>query len=97
VEGKLRWMRSSESSNEGWKEIPKDGSARLPEGYSIEAEGPNLLLLRRADGSVVAAFAFSAFGPTPETMREAAEEDLRSLRRGWRGSGGRGGRERGEG
>jgi hypothetical protein len=69
-------MRSSGPSNEGRKETPKDASARLPEGYSIEAEGPKLLLLRRADGSVVAAFAFSAFGPTPETLREAAEEDL---------------------
>jgi hypothetical protein len=54
----------------------------LPEGYSVEAEGENLLLLRRADGSAVAAYAFSAFGPTPETLREAAEEDLRrDLRR----------------
>jgi len=89
VEGKLRWMRSSESSNEGWKEISKDGSARLPEDYSIAAEGPDLLLLRRADGSVVAAFAFSAFGPTPETLREAAEEDLQRLRRdrrAWEGA-----------
>jgi len=54
----------------------------LPEGYSVEAEGENLLLLRRADGSAVAAYAFSAFGPTPETLREAAEEDCRrGLRR----------------
>jgi hypothetical protein len=58
----------------------------LPEGYSIEAEERNLLLLRRADGSVVAAFAFSAFSPTPETLREAAEEDLRSLKKGSRTS-----------
>jgi hypothetical protein len=86
-------MRASESSNEGSKEISKDGSARLPEGYSIEAEGPNLLLLRRADGSVLAAFAFSAFEPTPETLREAAEEDLRRLRRGRLGLGGADGKE----
>jgi hypothetical protein len=98
VEVKLRWMRLSGPSNEGRKETPKDASARLPEGYSIEAEGENLLLLRRADGSVVAAFAFSAFGPTPGTLREAAEEDLQRLRRdrrAWEGAedgkGGRGG------
>jgi hypothetical protein len=54
----------------------------LPKGYSVEAEGENVLLLRRADGSAVAAYAFSAFGPTPETLREAAEEDSRrGLRR----------------
>jgi hypothetical protein len=38
---------------------------------------------------VVAAFAFSAFGPTPETLREAAEEDLQRLRRdrrAWEGA-----------
>jgi hypothetical protein len=70
----------------------------LPKGYSVEAEGENVLLLRRADGSAVAAYAFSAFGPTPETLREAAEEDLRrGLRRDRQGSeganrkGGRGG------
>jgi hypothetical protein len=59
----------------------------LPEGYSVEAEGENLLLLRRADGSAVAAYAFSAFSLTPETLHEAAEEDLRrGLRRDRRGS-----------
>ena len=51
----------------------------LPEGYRLEAGGGNLLVLRRSDGSAVASFAFSAFGPTPETLREAAEEDLRRL------------------
>ena len=51
----------------------------LPEGYRLEAGGGNLLVLRRSDGSAVASFAFSAFGPTPKTLREAAEEDLRRL------------------
>src|SRR5215211_1301439 len=84
-------MRARGPSNEGRQGSPKDGSARLPEGYSVEAEGGDLLLLRRADGSAVAAFAFSAFGPTPETLREAAEEDLRRLgsRTGKRGNVGR--------
>ena len=48
---------------------------RLPPGYSLEAEGRNRLVLRRADGSAVCTFVFSAFGPTPEAIREAAEED----------------------
>ena len=91
-------MRPSGPSNKGRKGTPQDGSAWLPKGYSVEAEGENLLLLRRADGAV-AAYAFSAFSPTPETLREAAEEDLRrGLRRdlggvseGANGKGGRGG------
>jgi hypothetical protein len=70
-------MRPSGPSNKRRKGTPQDGSAWLPKGYSVEAEGENVLLLRRADGSSVAAYAFSAFGPTPETLREAAEEDLR--------------------
>ncbi len=59
---------------------------RLPAGYSLEAEGQDRLVLRRADGSAVCAFAFSAFGPTPEAVREAAEEDrLRRRERGLAG------------
>ena len=57
------------------------GSPRLPPGYSLKAKEPDLLVLRRADGSAVAAFAFSAFGSTPESIREAAEEDRRKDRR----------------
>jgi hypothetical protein len=87
-------MRPSGPSNEGRKGAPQNGSAWLPEGYSVEAEGENLLLLRRADGSAVAAYAFSAFGPTSETLREAAEEDLgRVLRRDRRDSEGANGKE----
>lgn len=43
----------------------------LPAGCSLEAEGRGRLVLRRADGSAVCAFAFSAFGPTPEAVRGA--------------------------
>ncbi len=58
----------------------------LPSGYSLEAEGRNRLVLGRADGSAVCAFAFSAFGPTPEAVGEAAEEDrLRRRARGLAG------------
>ncbi len=68
VEGKLRRVRRDGAS---------DGAAamRLPPGYSLEAGDPGRLVLRRSDGTVVAAFAFSAFGPTPEAIHEAAEED----------------------
>ena len=58
----------------------------LPAGYSLGAEGPDRLVLRRADGSAVCAFAFSAFGPTPDAVRDAAEEDrLRRRARGLAG------------
>ena len=48
---------------------------RLPPGYSLESGDPGRLVLGRGDGSAVAAFAFSAFGPTPEMVREVTEED----------------------
>ncbi|MDQ3362146.1 MAG: hypothetical protein M3534_10860 [Actinomycetota bacterium] len=54
---------------------PNGPALRPPPGYSQKAGGPGRLVLRRADGSTVAVFAFSAFGPTPEAIREAAEED----------------------
>jgi hypothetical protein len=53
---------------------------RLPAGYSIEMEDSNLLVLRRADGSVVKRFVFSSTSPTPQALRQAAEEDLLSNR-----------------
>ena len=68
--------------------VPDEPAMGLPPGYSLEAEGRNQLVLRRADGSGVCAFAVSAFGPTPEAVREAAEEDR--LRRRGPGSAGNG-------
>ena len=55
--------------------VSDEPAMRLPSGYSLEAEGRDRLVLRRVDGSAVCAFAFSAFGPTPDAVREAAEED----------------------
>lgn len=52
----------------------------LPPGYSLKSGSSGRLVLGRADGSAVAAFAFSAFGPPPEAIREAAEEDRRRRR-----------------
>jgi hypothetical protein len=76
------------------EESSKESSFGLPEGYQLEAGRGNLLVLRRSNGSAVASFAFSAFGPTPEAIREAAEKDYRKGRRvpeGADGEEGRGG------
>lgn len=56
-----------------------EGSPRLPPSCPLEAEEADVLVLRRPDGPTVAVFAFSAFGPTPGSMRLAAEEDRRVL------------------
>lgn len=55
------------------------GEELLPEGYFLKVEEGNSVVLHRRDGSVVGVFAFTAFGPTPESIRLAAEEDQRSL------------------
>ena len=46
----------------------------LPPGYRIQMD-PDLLVLYRADGSMVAAF--SAFGAEPEEVAREAREDYR--------------------
>ena len=46
-------------------------SIELPTGYYLERD-PDILILRRVDGSMVGAF--SARGAVPEAVREAAEE-----------------------
>jgi hypothetical protein len=62
-----------------------------PSSYSLEAERRNRLVLRRADGSAVPAFAFFTFGLTSEADREAAEEErLRRRTPGTRIRGGAG-------
>ncbi len=50
--------------------------AYLPQGYLLEY-GPDALILRRVDGSFVAAF--SPHGATGEAVARAAEEDIRGL------------------
>jgi hypothetical protein len=64
---------------------------RAARGLPAGSGRGELLVLRRSDGSAVASFAFSAFGPTPEAVREAAEEDYRKGRR--RAQGGEDGEE----
>lgn len=50
---------------------------RLPEGYNIGMQRgePDLLLLKRADGSAIAAFEISAFGPEPDQIMRVAADD----------------------
>ena len=45
--------------------------------YSLDESDPDILVLRRQDGSFVAAF--SAQGATKEGIAEAAEEDYRKV------------------
>jgi hypothetical protein len=46
-------------------------------GYYLDESDPDVAVLRRQDGSFVAAF--SAGGATREAITEAAEEDYRAL------------------
>lgn len=51
-----------------------DEPLRLPHGYHLnEVSDPDVVTLRRPDGSMVARF--SAFGSDPSEIRRAAEED----------------------
>ncbi len=47
--------------------------------YYLDESNPDILVLRRQDGTFVAAF--SAQGATREGIRDAAMEDLRELTR----------------
>ncbi len=47
----------------------------LPPGYVLDVCDPDVVVLRRSDGSSVAAF--SARGANPTEVRRAAEEDRR--------------------
>jgi len=58
----------------------QDRPLRLPPGYVLDASDPDVLVLRRPDGSSVAAF--SARGADPSELRRAAEEDRRNLAAG---------------
>lgn len=52
---------------------------RLPEGYTIapyeHATEQTILVLKRPDGSPVAGFEFSAIGPGPKAIYNAAWKD----------------------
>ena len=48
---------------------------RLPSGYRLDDSDPDILFLRRADGTVAAVF--SAQGATAGALEDAAWEDLK--------------------
>ena len=52
---------------------PDKNDATLPPGYLLDESDPDIVTLRRKDGTFVAAF--SAQGPTKEGIRDAAMED----------------------
>ena len=54
--------------------------------YYLDESDPDIVVLRRQDGSFVAAF--SADGVTREGITEAAKEDYRTLVRKWEEGGG---------
>ena len=49
-----------------------DEPLRLPPGYSLDESDPDVVILRRPDGTTVAVF--SASGATPESIQQAAWE-----------------------
>jgi len=53
------------------------GEPRLPSSYYLDESDPDVLVLRRKDGTFVAAF--SAQGATTEGIVEAAKEDYAAL------------------
>ena len=53
------------------------GGPRLPSYYYLDKSDPDVLVLRRQDGTFVAAF--SAQGATTEGIVEAADEDYAAL------------------
>ena len=53
------------------------GDAMLPPGYYLDESDPDIITLRREDGTFVAAF--SAQGATREGIIEAAMQDSRNL------------------
>ena len=52
-----------------------DEPLRLPPAYSLDESDPDVVALRRPDGTTAAVF--SALGATPQAIEEAAREDLR--------------------
>ena len=50
---------------------------KIPFNYILDESDPDIVILRRRDGSFVAAF--SASGATEEGIREAAMEDYSNL------------------
>jgi len=59
------------------RRVDGEGAEALPETYYLDESDPDVLVLRRQDGTFVAAF--SAQGATKEGIVEAAKEDYGAL------------------
>jgi hypothetical protein len=55
----------------------REGAPRLPSSYYLDESDPDIVVVRREDGTFVAAF--SAWGATREGIVSASEEDYRRL------------------
>lgn len=57
--------------------------SRLPEGYSLDLRRgePDLLILKRSDGSSVVAFEISGLGPDPDRIMKMAADDAEWIER----------------
>ena len=90
LSGEQRWSVSVLAvRNRGRREESGEETWDLPELYYLDESDPDILVLRRQDGTFVAAF--SASGATKEGIVEAAREDYEALlallpKKGKRGS-----------
>ena len=64
VREELDWRRGKMLDIPNW----------LPDGYVLDVLDPDVVIVRREDGSMVGAF--STAGSTPERIRHAAERDM---------------------
>lgn len=62
-----------------------DPTFPLPPKYALKEEIDDVLVLRRADQSVVERFFLSLTGPDPQMIQQIAEKDYQRLREGRRG------------
>jgi hypothetical protein len=73
-----KWSASVLADRErGRREESGEGVAALPDSYYLDESDPDVLVLRRQDGTFVAAF--SAQGASREGIVEAAREDYYAL------------------
>jgi hypothetical protein len=72
-----RWSASVLADRQRGRRESGEGVGELPESYYLDESDPEVLVLRRQDGTFVAAF--SAQGATREGIVEAAKEDYQAL------------------
>jgi hypothetical protein len=68
-------LHGRSGSGKGWEKRMEE--RKLPSAYYIDESDPDILLLRRQDGTFVAAF--SSQGATRDGIVEAAMEDYKTL------------------